>query len=42
LAKELMPIAQNYLFDTQILAKIEEDSEIEALAKDGVDGVILK
>jgi len=40
LAKELMPIAQNYLFDTQILAKIDEDSEIESLAKEGVDGVI--
>lgn len=40
LAKELMPIAQNYLFDTQILAKIKEESEIEELAKDGVDGVI--
>ena len=40
LAKELMPIAQNYLFDTQILAKIKDESEIEELAKDGIDGVI--
>jgi len=40
LAKELMPIAQNYLFDTQVLAKIEK-SEIEEIAKCGVDGVIL-
>ena len=42
LAKELMPIAQNYLFDTQILAKIEDDSEIEELAKYGVDGAVFK
>ena len=42
LAKELMPIAQNYLFDTQILSEIENENEIEELAKDGVDGVIFK
>lgn len=42
LAKELMPIAQNYLFDTQVLAEISDEEEIEALAKAGVDGVILK
>ncbi|MCH9739851.1 MAG: hypothetical protein K0U38_03285 [Epsilonproteobacteria bacterium] len=40
LAKELMPIAQNYLFDTQVLAQIENDNEIETMAKVGVDGVI--
>jgi len=40
LAKELMPIAQNYLFDTQVLATIEK-SEIEEMAKCGVDGVIV-
>ena len=40
LAKELMPIAQNYLFDTQVLADIVKD-EIEEMAKSGVDGVIL-
>ena len=40
LAKELMPIAQNYLFDTQVLAKISDEEEIEGLAKYGVDGVI--
>ena len=40
LAKELMPIAQNYLFDTQVLAYIKND-EIEEMAKAGVDGVIL-
>ena len=40
LAKELMPIAQNYLFDTQVLAYIKED-EIEEMAKIGVDGVVI-
>jgi nicotinate-nucleotide pyrophosphorylase len=40
LAKELMPIAQNYLFDTQVLATIEKN-EIEEMAKCGVDGVII-
>jgi ribosomal protein S7 len=40
LAKELMPIAQNSLFDTQVLATIKK-SEIEEMAKSGVDGVIL-
>ncbi len=42
LAKELMPIAQNYLFDTQILAKISDEEEIEGLAKCGVDGAVFK
>ena len=40
LVKELVPIAQNYLFDTEILAYIKED-EIEEMAKAGVDGVII-
>ena len=40
LAKELMPIAQHYLFDTQILAYVKEE-DIEEMAKDGVDGVII-
>ena len=38
LAKELMPIAQNYLFDSQILGVISKDAEIEELAKANVDG----
>ena len=42
LATKLMPIAQNYLFDTQILAEIESDSEIEEMAKANVDGVVIK
>jgi len=41
LAKEIMPIAQNYLFDTRVLATISQEDEIEDMAKVGVDGVIL-
>jgi len=41
LAKELMPIAQNYLFDTLILASISSDSEIEEIAKSNIDGVLI-
>ena len=40
LAKQLMPIAQNYLFDTQVLATINKN-EIEEMAKCGVDGVVI-
>jgi nicotinate-nucleotide pyrophosphorylase len=40
LAKELMPIAQNYLFDTRVLGRINKN-EIEEMAKSGVDGVVL-
>ena len=39
LATELMPIAQNYLFDTEVIAYISDESEIEEMAKAGVDGV---
>jgi len=42
LAKELMPIAQNYLFDSQVLGIISKDSEIEELAKANVDGAWFK
>ena len=41
LAKELMPIAQNYLFDTEVLAYINKN-EIEEMARAGVDGVMLE
>ena len=42
LAKELMPIAQNYLFDTQVIAYILDETEIEEMAKIGVDGIKFK
>jgi len=41
LATELMPIAQNYLFDTQVLATIFDENEIEEMAKQGIDGIFL-
>ena len=40
LAKSIMPIAQNYLFDSLVLAKISSEDEIEEMAKSGIDGVI--
>lgn len=35
-------IAENYLFDSKILSVVEKESEIEDLAKIGIDGVIFK
>lgn len=40
LAKEAQQIAENYLFDSKILALIRDESEIEKLLHTGVDGVI--
>ena len=40
LAIKLVKIAQNYLFDTQILANIKDDSQITEMAEHNVDGVI--
>jgi len=40
LAKTAQKIAENYLFDTKILAHIEDEDEIEELALLGIDGVI--
>ena len=42
LVKVLMPIAQNYLFDSQVLAIIIEEKEIVEMAKLNVDGVWFK
>jgi len=39
-AKDIQYIAQEYLFDAKILARVEHENQIEALAKEGVDGVI--
>jgi hypothetical protein len=41
IAKEIQDIAQNYLFDSQIIVEISDSSEIELYAKMGIDGVIL-
>jgi len=36
----IQPIAQEYLFDTRILALIQEEKEIAKIARSGIDGVI--
>lgn len=40
LAKTAQNIAENYLFDAKILAKIDTDEEIEEMALLNIDGVI--
>ncbi len=40
IALEVQALAQNYLFDTQILVEIVDESEIETYAKQGIDGVL--
>ena len=40
LAKTLQNIAEEYLFDTKILAKVESEEELEELALLGIDGAI--
>jgi len=42
LAKELQKIAENYMFDSKILAIIESSDEIEEIALNEIDGVIYK
>jgi len=39
-AKTFQKLAETYLFDAKILAKIEEDKEIEKIALEGIDGAI--
>ena len=39
-AEAFQALAQHYLFDTEILVSIDEESEIESYAKMGIDGVI--
>ena len=40
IALEAQNIANNYLFDAKILARIEKEDEIEKMATIGIDGVI--
>lgn len=40
LAKDAQKIANEYLFDSKILAYIEDEDEIEDLAYQGIDGAI--
>ncbi len=41
-AKEIQTVAENYMFDSKILAIIEHSGEIESIAKEEIDGVIYK
>lgn len=38
--KEVQDIAQNYLFDSKVLVKIDDEQEIENHIKNNIDGVI--
>jgi homospermidine synthase len=40
IAKSLQNIAESYLLDIKILTKIEDEDEIEEIAKLGIDGAI--
>lgn len=42
LAKDIQKVAENYMFDSKILAIIESNEEIEEIASFEVDGVIYK
>ena len=40
IAKSIQDRAEHYLFDAKILCRVEDDSEIEVLAVEGIDGII--
>lgn len=40
LAKSVQKVAEAYLFDAKILARITDESQIEVIAFEGIDGVI--
>lgn len=42
LAKEIQKVAENYMFDSKILAIIENNDELEEIASFEIDGVIYK
>ncbi len=42
LAKELQSIADNYLWDSKVLAIISNDNDLETIAKASIDGAIYK
>jgi len=39
-AIEIQKVAEEYLFDTKILVLVEEEREIETMARFGIDGVV--
>jgi len=42
IVKDIQKVAENYMFDSKILAIIESNSEIEEIASYEIDGVIYK
>ena len=42
LAKKIQKIADNYMYDSKILAIIKSNDELENIAKNEIDGVIYK
>ena len=42
LAKDIQKIADNYMFDSKVLAVIETSDEIEEIAQNEIDGIIYK
>lgn len=42
IAPEIQKVAENYMFDSKILCKIENESEIEWSALNHIDGIIFR
>ncbi len=42
LAPSIQKIAENYLFDAKIVVPVNDENELEAVAEEGIDGVIFK
>lgn len=40
LANNAQKVAENYLFDAKILCRIDEEEKIEAMAHEGIDGIL--
>jgi hypothetical protein len=40
LAKSVQKIAETYLFDAKILTRIDDEAQLEAVAYEGIDGVV--
>lgn len=39
-AKNIQRVAENYMFDTKVLSIVQNSSQIEAVANDGIDGIV--
>jgi len=40
LAKSVQKVAETYLFDAKILSRLDDETQIEAMAYEGIDGVV--